>query len=114
MVTWEQRVLAGDPKYPPSQTIPDLPYARIAELMGLKGIRVDSEDGLGDALDAAFASREPVVLEAVVDSEIPPLPPHVSVEQGMNMAKALVKGDPDGAGIVRKTLRTRIAELLHS
>src|SRR5512132_786748 len=36
-VTWEQRVLAGDPKLDASQVIPDFPYARYAELVGLRG-----------------------------------------------------------------------------
>ena len=37
-VTWEQRAMAGDPKYPGSQQIPDVPYAPYAELLGLKGV----------------------------------------------------------------------------
>jgi len=85
MVTWEQRVLAGDPKYPPSQTIPDVPYARLAELLGLTGVRVERPEDLGPALDAAFAEGGPVVVDAVVDPEIPPLPPHVSLEQTANI-----------------------------
>ncbi len=39
-VTWEQRVLAGDPKQEASQDIPDFPYARFAELLSSNGIRV--------------------------------------------------------------------------
>src|SRR5206468_6473339 len=41
MVTWEQRVLAGDPKFNTSQNLPDFSYARYAEMLGLKGIRLD-------------------------------------------------------------------------
>src|ERR687887_431813 len=48
-VTWEQRVLAGDPKLEASQVIPDFPYARYAEMLGLGGIRVDSPDRVADA-----------------------------------------------------------------
>ena len=102
MVTWEQRVLAGDPKYPPSQTIPDLPYARLAELIGLRGIRVDRPDDVAAAIDEGLSAGEPTVLEAVVDPEIPPLPPHISADQAVNMAKALVKGDPEAAGIAEE------------
>ena len=43
-VTWEQRVMNGDPKFEGSQDLPDFPYARYAEMLGLKGIRVDSPD----------------------------------------------------------------------
>ena len=40
-VTWEQRAMEGDPKFEGSQDLPDFPYARYAELLGLNGIRVD-------------------------------------------------------------------------
>jgi pyruvate dehydrogenase (quinone) len=112
MVTWEQRVLAGDPKYPASQTIPDVPYARLAELVGLRGIRVDRPEDVGDALDEALAAGMPTVLDAVVDPEIPPLPPHVTGEQAANMAKALVKGDPEAPGIARKSAAAKLVELI--
>ena len=34
--------MAGDPKLEASQVLPDFPYARYAELLGLRGIRVDA------------------------------------------------------------------------
>jgi pyruvate dehydrogenase (quinone) len=100
-VTWEQRVLAGDPKLEMSQVLPDFPYARFAELVGLKGIRVDSPDRVADAWDEALATDGPVVYEAVTDPEVPPLPPHIRFEQAKKMAKALAKGDPASGDIVR-------------
>jgi pyruvate dehydrogenase (quinone) len=112
MVTWEQRVLAGDPKYPPSQTIPDVPYARLAELVGVRGIRVDRPEDVVGAIEEALAAGVPTVLEAVVDPEIPPLPPHISAEQAANMAKALVKGDPEALGIAKKSVAAKLAELV--
>src|SRR5207249_4178151 len=51
-VTWEQRALQGDPKYPAMQEIPDFPYARYAELIGLHGTRVDDPERVGEAWDA--------------------------------------------------------------
>ena len=44
-VTWEQRVMEGDPKFEASQEIPNVPYHRFAELIGLKGIYVDNPTG---------------------------------------------------------------------
>jgi pyruvate dehydrogenase (quinone) len=55
-VTWEQRVLAGDPKLEASQNLPDFPYASFAEMLGFKGIRVDSSDRVADAWDEALSS----------------------------------------------------------
>jgi pyruvate dehydrogenase (quinone) len=111
-VTWEQRVLSGDPKYPATQEIPDFPAARFAELVGLHGIKVDRPDELGGAWEEAFSSDRPTVLEAVVDPEVPPMPPHVDLEQVTNMAEALVKGDPERADVMQKSLREKLVELL--
>src|SRR5699024_11659607 len=43
-VTWEQRVMAGDPKFEVSQNVPDFPFAEYATMLGLKGIKVRSEE----------------------------------------------------------------------
>ena len=112
MVTWEQRVLAGDPMYPASQKIPDFPAARYAELVGLHGIKVERPDDLADAWSEVFAAGRPAVLEAVVDPEIPPLPPHITGEQMKKMARAMVKGDPEAVGVMEKSLRAKVTELL--
>jgi pyruvate dehydrogenase (quinone) len=112
MVTWEQRVLAGDPKLPATQEIPDFPAARFAELVGLRGIRVDRPEDVAGAWERALASDRPVVLEAVVDPDVPPLPPHVSGEQARNLARALAKGDPDRGDVLQRSLRQKLAELL--
>jgi pyruvate dehydrogenase (quinone) len=112
MVTWEQRVLAGDPMYPASQKIPDFPAARYAELVGLHGIKVERPDDLAAAWTEALAAGKPAVLEAVVDPEIPPLPPHITGEQMKKMARAMVKGDPEAIGVMEKSLREKVEELL--
>ena len=44
-VTWEQRVMNGNPRYDASQDIPDVRYSKFAELIGLKGIYVDDPEG---------------------------------------------------------------------
>ncbi len=112
MVTWEQRVLAGDPAYPATQWIPDFPVARFAELAGLHGIRCDSPDEIGAAWDEALSAGRPAVIEAVVDAEIPPLPPHVPFEQTKNMAKAMVKGDPQALGVMEKSFLSKLKEIV--
>jgi pyruvate dehydrogenase (quinone) len=112
MVTWEQRVLAGDPKLPATQEIPDFPAAQFAELIGLRGIKVDRSDDVAEAWREVLASDRPTLLEAVVDPDVPPLPPHVSAAQAVNLAEALVKGDPDRGDVLQKSLREKLGELL--
>ncbi len=62
-VTWEQRVMEGDPKFEASQDIPSVPYHQFAESIGLRGIYVDRADALGAAWDQALGSDRPVVIE---------------------------------------------------
>jgi pyruvate dehydrogenase (quinone) len=94
-VTWEQRVQEGDPKFNATQQIPDVPYHRFAELIGLRGIYVDNPDRLASAWDEALASDRPVVLEVKTDPEVPPLPPHITLKQAKNFMSAIVAPDPN-------------------
>jgi pyruvate dehydrogenase (quinone) len=110
-VTWEQRVLAGEPRFPGSQQIPDFPFARFAELIGFTGISCNRDDDMGAAWDAALAADRPVILEAVVDREIPPLPPHITLEQATKLAGAIRAGDEDSAGMLVKSAKGKLAEL---
>jgi pyruvate dehydrogenase (quinone) len=111
-VTWEQRVLAGDPMFPGTQRIPDFPAARYAELVGLHGIKVDRPDDLAGAWSEVLTADRPAVLEVAVDPEIPPLPPHVTTMQAKKMAEAMVKGDPERVGVMEKSLREKLQEFL--
>jgi pyruvate dehydrogenase (quinone) len=104
-VTWEQRVLSGDPKYPSSQDVPEFNYAAYAESLGLKGLRVEQPDEVGPAWDVAFAADRPCVIDAVTDPNVPPLPPHITYEQAKSYAEAVLKGDPDALKIIWQSVR---------
>ena len=99
-VTWEQRVQEGDPKFEASQRIPDFPYHKFADLIGLKGIFVDNPDRMGSAWDEALASDRPVVLEVRTDPNVPPLPPHITIAQAKAFMSTLLQGDPDQGSVL--------------
>jgi hypothetical protein len=88
-VTWEQRVMEGDPKFNASQNIPNVPYHRLAEMIGFKGIYVDDPERLGSPWDEALAAKRPVVLEVKTDPEVPPLPPHITLDQAKKFSQSL-------------------------
>ncbi|HET7130166.1 MAG TPA: thiamine pyrophosphate-requiring protein [Gaiellaceae bacterium] len=111
-VTWEQRALEGDPRFDASQDIPDFPYARYAELIGLKGIRVDDPDDIGPAWDEALAADRPVVLEAITDPATPPLPPHITFEQAKHFAQSVLHGDSQRGRVVKQSIKQMVDELL--
>jgi pyruvate dehydrogenase (quinone) len=112
-VTWEQRVLSGDPKLVASQALPDFPYAQYAESLGLQGIRITDGEEVKGAWEQALASDRPVLIEAVTDPEYPPLPPHITVEQAKSMAKALIAGDENRGRIVKESVKGKLAEFVN-
>ena len=87
-VTWEQRAMEGDPKNPMTQRIPDVRYADFAKLIGLDGVRVETPDMIDAAWDDAFSADRPFVIDVVVDPHVPPLPPHITVEQARHRGRA--------------------------
>jgi pyruvate dehydrogenase (quinone) len=111
-VTWEQRVLSGDPKFSASQELPDISYANFAEWIGLNGIRVEDPASIGESWDRAMASGRPTVLDIVCNPEVPPLPPHITLEQAKSLASALLRGDSASRRIIGQSIRQKLPELL--
>jgi pyruvate dehydrogenase (quinone) len=103
-VTWEQRVMNGDPRFDASQDIPDVRYSEFARLVGLEGIFVDDPEQLGSAWDQALSADGPVVLEVKTDPEIAPLPPHLTLKQAKKFMLAMTKDD-DALHAIKDTAR---------
>jgi pyruvate dehydrogenase (quinone) len=99
-VTWEQRVMEGDPRYAATQSIPDIAYADFAKLLGLDGVRVERPEDVAAAWDRALASDVPFVIDALVDRNVPTLPPELKPEQEDKLAKALADGDADAEAVL--------------
>jgi pyruvate dehydrogenase (quinone) len=112
-VTWEQRVLVGDPEYEASQDVPEFPFASYAESLGLKGIKVNDPKDIVSGWEETLSSDRPAVYEVVVDPNVPTIPPHISFDQMVKFSKSLVKGDPHEKGIIRQTFKDAMATLFH-
>jgi pyruvate dehydrogenase (quinone) len=111
-VTWELRAMGSTPMVEETQRLPDFPYARYAELVGLEGIRVDEPGALGDAFDRAFSARRPVVVDVVTDPEVPPLPPHVELEQATSMLEAVLSGDQHSKRMISQGFKGKLQEFI--
>lgn len=111
-VTWEQRVMEGDPKFEASQSIPDVPYHLFAISIGLKGIFVDREEDIAGAWERALAADCPVLIEFKTDPNVPPLPPHIGLKQAKKLATTLIKGDPDETGVIKQTAKQVLSAVL--
>jgi len=111
-VTWEQRALEGDPKNPATQEIPDVHYADFARMIGLDGVRIESPDAIDAAWEEAFQADRPFVIDAVTDPEVPPLPPHITVEQARHFISAVRGGDPHSRALITESFKQKILEFL--
>ncbi len=112
-VTWEQRVMSGDPKLAVSQTLPDFDYAGYARLVGLHGIRVERPEEVGPAWEEALAAGRPALLDVVTDPEVPPLPPHIRFDQARKLTHALAQGERATPRILREALKGKLAEFVN-
>lgn len=111
-VTWEQRVMEGNPRYQASQDVPDVPYAGFAKNLGLEGIFVDDPADLRQAWATALAADRPVVIEVMTDPEIAPFPPHISLAQAKAFISSLAKGDRGAGQVIADTASQLISEVL--
>ncbi len=111
-VTWEQRVMAGDPEFEASQNVPDFPYDQYAAELGLKGIRLDKPEQIASAWDEALAADRPVIINAYVDPDVPPLPPHITLKQAKAFAEAMWEGDPNRIGVITQSVKQIADDIL--
>lgn len=111
-VTWEQRVMLGEPRFDATQSIPNVPYAKFAESIGLNAIYVDDPEHLGSAWDAALAADRPTLIEVKTDPEVPPLPPHITIDQAAKFMRTIAKGDSGGHHLLVESARQLLSRVL--
>ncbi len=113
MVTWEMRAMSGDTRYAASQDIPAFPYAQYADLIGLQGIMVDEPGQIRAAWETALAATRPVVIQARVDPDIAPFPPHITLKQAKAFGMSVLKGDSESEGIIAQAIHQLIPGTSH-
>ncbi|WP_067485510.1 thiamine pyrophosphate-requiring protein [Actinomadura hibisca] len=111
-VTWEMRAMQGAPKFPQSQTLPDMDYAAFAAGLGLNAIVVDDPDQVGPAWDRALAADRPTLLDVHCDADVPPIPPHTEFAQAKATAETLIKGDESRWGVLREGVKAKAQEMM--
>ena len=110
-VTWEERIQLGDGKTPLTQTIPNFPYHKYAELLGFKGIYCDDPERIGAAWEEALASDRPVIMNMKADPNVPPLPPHITLKDAKNFV-TMMADEPELASVIKNSARQMLAGLL--
>ncbi len=109
-VSWEMRTEDANPMWSTSQDVQSVDYAGWAELVGFTGIKVTSDDEIGQAFDRAFSTQGVTLIDAYTSKNVPPLPPHISRTFALNTMKALLKGDPAAREVVRDSTEALLSE----
>ena len=112
-VTWEERVQLGEGKTELTQSIPDFPYHKYAELIGLKGIFVNDPNKVAAAWDDAMSSDRPVILEAYTDPNVPPLPPHITLKDAKNFM-FMMRDEPELGSVLKNSAKELLSNILPS
>ncbi len=111
-VTWEQRVMEGDPRFNASQQLPYMPFHEYARLIGLGSVKVEHSSQIEGAMQQAFAADRPFVIDAMTDPEEPPLPPHITFKQAQDFTKSFVAEPSAGLAGVVNAFREKVDEFV--
>ena len=109
-IKWEQMVFLGNPEF--AVDLQPIDFTKVAEGCGMRAFRIEDPSACGDTLAEALAHPGPALVEAVVDPQEPPLPPHITVDQARQFAASLLRGEPDGIEIARKAFDTQVRSLV--
>jgi pyruvate dehydrogenase (quinone) len=109
-IKWEQMVFLGNPEF--ACDLHPIDFAGFARACGASGYTIEDPALCGEVLDEALSRPGPVVVEAVVDPNEPPMPPKVTARQAAHFAEALAKGTPHGGKIALTVAADKVKEMV--
>jgi thiamine pyrophosphate-dependent acetolactate synthase large subunit-like protein len=109
-IKWEQIVFLGNPEY--AVDLAPIDFVKHAEACGGVGFRCEKPEEVRPALEMAFASPRPAIVEAIVDPFEPPMPPAATPKQAINFAKGLMRGEPNAGEIIATVFKDKVRELI--
>ena len=109
-IKWEQMVFLGNPEY--VCELQPIDFAMVARGFGATGFAIEDPEKCGDVLRQALSTPGPVVVQAIVDPNEPPMPPKIKAEQAAHFAEALARGTPNAGKIALTVLSDKVRELV--
>jgi pyruvate dehydrogenase (quinone) len=108
-IKWEQMAFLGNPEF--GCELHPIDYAAVARACGVTGVTIDDPERCGAALREALAAPGPVLIDALIDGDEPPLPPKISFEHARHMVEALARGTPHAGRIAKQLARETVRQL---
>ncbi len=109
-IKWEQIVFLGNPEY--ECALEPIDFAAVARGFGWTSFTITEASEAGRVIDAALATQGPVLIEAVVDENEPPMPAKIKAQQAIHFAESLAKGTKDWEKIASTVAKDRARELV--
>jgi pyruvate dehydrogenase (quinone)/pyruvate oxidase len=109
-IKWEQMVFLGNPEF--VCDLQPIDFVGVARACGAQGYSIEDPTKCAEVLKQALATPGPVLIEAVVDPNEPPMPPKATLRQVTRLAESLARGTPEGGRIARTIASDVIRELV--
>lgn len=109
-IKWEQMAMEGNPQY--GVELQPIDFAAYARACGAAGYCIDDPSTAEEVLRTAFAENGPVVIEAVIDPNEPPLPGKSTTEQMIKFTESLARGEKDRFAIIKDVLMDKVREVI--
>jgi pyruvate dehydrogenase (quinone) len=109
-IKWEQMVFLGNPEY--GVQLHPIDFQKVMEACGGKAFTITKAKECDKVMAKAFNTKGPVVIQALVDQYMPPLPPKVNVEQALHFAESMLRGEPHKTEIITNSIKEKIREMV--
>ena len=109
-IKWEQMVLEGNPQY--GVQLQPIDFALYAQACGIPGYTIDDPAKAEEVTRAAFGQPGPVLIQAIVDPNEPPMPGKITTQQAIHFAEALLKGEKYRKAIIKDVVADKVREVV--
>jgi pyruvate dehydrogenase (quinone) len=109
LIKWEQMAFLGNPQY--GVELAPVDFVKVAEACGLRAVRIDDPQRVGEQLSEALSADGPALIEAVVDPHDMPMTPTINTEHAKGVAWGLARGEPNRERIALTMSRVLAREM---
>jgi pyruvate dehydrogenase (quinone) len=109
-IKWEQMILEGNPEF--GVELEPIDFAKVAEACGARGFTIERPEDAERTFREALSHPGPVLIQAVVDPNEPPMPGKATTEQAYKFAKSLLRGQKDAAKILETIAEDQLREVI--
>jgi pyruvate dehydrogenase (quinone) len=109
-IKWEQLVFLGNPEY--GCELESIDFAGVARAFGIASFTINTPAEAPHIIESALSVPGPVLVEAIVDENEPPMPAKIKTEQAIHFAQSLARGTKDWQKIAATVAKDKVRELI--